>query len=71
MLHQDDIGHTKLLTMDIDTGANPPIMQKPYTLTLKHSQWVCEELEMLVKSEIISKSVSSWSGPIVMVSKKA
>ena len=35
-LHQGDIGHTKLLTMDIDTGDHPPITAEPYTLPLKH-----------------------------------
>ena len=31
-LHQGDIGHTKFLTMDIDTGNHLPIVQKPYAL---------------------------------------
>ena len=30
-----DIGHTNLITMDIDTGDNLPSMKKPYTLPLK------------------------------------
>ena len=36
--HAGDIGHTKLITMEIDTGNNPPIAQKPYTLALKHHE---------------------------------
>ena len=39
-------------------GDHAPIAQKPYTLSLKHSEWVCEELEILEKVEIISRSVS-------------
>ena len=35
--HQDHIGHVKLLAMGIETGDHPPIMQKQYTLLLKHS----------------------------------
>ena len=35
-LHQGDINHTKLLTMDIDTVDHPPITQKHYILPLKH-----------------------------------
>ena len=31
-----DIGHTELITMDIDTGMNLPVSQRPYTLPLKH-----------------------------------
>ena len=37
-LHPGDIGHTKLLTIDIDTGDHIHIAQKPYTLPLKHAQ---------------------------------
>ena len=37
LLHQGDIGHTKLLNMEIDMGDHPDITQKPYTLPLKHS----------------------------------
>ena len=29
-----------LITMDIDTGDSPPVSSHPYTLALKHHQWV-------------------------------
>ena len=48
-LYQGDIYNTKLLTMDIGAENYPSIAQKPYMFSLKHSQWVCEELEMLEK----------------------
>ena len=32
----EDIGHTPLVTMDIETGDSPPICQRPYSLPLKH-----------------------------------
>ena len=35
-----DIGKTPLLEVEIDTGDNLPITQKPYTLPLKHTTWV-------------------------------
>ena len=35
-----DIGKTPLIEMEIDTGDSPPITQKPYTLPLKHAEWV-------------------------------
>ena len=31
----EDIGHTPLVTMDIDTGDSPPVCQKPYSMPLK------------------------------------
>ena len=42
-----DIGRMNLITMDIDTGDHPPICQKPYTLALKHYEWVQKEVEQL------------------------
>ena len=65
-----DLGKTPLLKMDIPTGDNPPITQRPYTLALKHVQWVQEEIEILEKVGIIAKSVSPWASPIVIVPKK-
>ena len=65
-----DLGKTPLLKMDIPTGDNPPITQRPYTLALKHVQWVQEEIEILEKAGIIAKSVSPWASPIVIVPKK-
>ena len=35
-----DIGKTPLVKMEIETGDSPPICQKPYTLALKHAEWV-------------------------------
>ena len=33
-LNNQDIGHTNLVTIHVDTGDSPPICQKPYTLPL-------------------------------------
>ena len=66
----DDIGKTPLLEVEIDTGDSPPITQKPYTLPLKHTEWVQRELEILEKAGVIVRSVSPWASPIVVVPKK-
>ena len=42
-----DIGKTMLVEMEIDTGNHPPIASKPYTLSLKHYEWVQREIETL------------------------
>ena len=65
-----DLGKTPLLQMEIPTGSSPPVSQKPYTLALKHIQWVQDEIETLEKAGIITKSVSPWASPIVIVPKK-
>ena len=69
--NSEDIGRTNLTTMDIDTGDHPPICQKPYTLTLKHYEWVQKEVDQLKWMGIITGSVSPWASPIVIVPKKS
>ena len=48
-----DIGRTPLIKMDIDTGGNPPVCQRPYTLPLKHAEWVKKEMNILEAAGII------------------
>ena len=40
-----DIGHTQLIEMEIDIGDSLPVAQSPYTLLLKHYDWVRQEIE--------------------------
>ena len=66
-----DIGRTSLIKMDIDTGDNPPVCQRPYILPLKHAEWVKKELNILEAAGIIVRSVSSWASPIIVVTKRS
>ena len=70
LVDSSDIGKTPLVEMEIDTGDSPPITQKPYTLPLKHAEWVQKELEILEKAGVIVRSVSPWASPIVVVPKR-
>ena len=65
-----DIGKTPLIEVEIDSGDSLPIMQKPYTPPLKHTEWVQRELEILEKAGVIVRSVSPWASPIVVVPKR-
>ena len=67
----DDIGKTLLVEMDIDTGELPPISSKPYTLSLKHYDWVQKEIATLERAEIITKSISPWASQVVIAPKKS
>ena len=67
--HNEDIGRTKLVKMDVDTGDSPPVSSRPYTLPLKHYEWVQKEIESLESAGIITKSMSPWASPIVIVPK--
>ena len=69
--NNEDIGRTKLEKMDIDTGDSPPVSLRPYTLPLKHYEWVQKEIESLECAGVITKSMSKWASPIVIVPKKS
>ena len=69
--NNEDIGRTKLVKMDIDTGDSPPVSSRPYTLPLKHYEWVQREIESLERAGVITKSMSKWASPIVIVPKKS
>ena len=63
--HQDafsknnqDIGKTQLIEMEIDTGNSVPLAQSPYTLPLKHYDWIRKEIETLEKAGVIERSLS-------------
>ena len=60
-----------LVEMEIDTGNHPPIASKPYTLPLKHYEWVQREIETLERAGIIERSISPWASPVVIVLKKS
>ena len=55
--------------MDIDTGDSPPVSSRPYTLPLKHYEWVQREIESLEHAGVNTKSMSKWASPIVVVPK--
>ena len=66
-----DIGHNQLIEMEINTGDSLPVAQSPYTLPLKHYDWVCQEIETLEKSGVIERSLSRWVSPVIVVPKKS
>ena len=69
--NNEDIGTTKLVQMDINTGDSPPVSSRPYMLPLKHYEWVQREIESLEQAGVITKSMSNWASPIVVVPKKS
>ena len=64
-----DIGRSQLIEMEIDTGDSLPVAQSPYTLPLKHYNWVRQEIETLEKSGVIERSLSRWASPVIVVPK--
>ena len=43
---------------------------RPYTLLLKHHDWIKKEIEQLEHVGVIEKSLSPWASPIFIVPKK-
>ena len=64
-----DVGRTNLFQMDIPT-AGPPIACKPYTISLKYQKFVNEKIRLLENAGWISKSLSLWAAPVIIVPKK-
>ena len=57
--HNEDISRTKLVKMDTDTGDSPLVSSRPYTLPLKHYEWVQREIESLEWAGVIKESMSN------------
>ena len=53
--------------MSVDTDDYKPIAKQPYTLSLKHYDWVRNKIDKLVQAGVIRESHSSWSTPVVIV----
>ena len=66
-----DIGRTTLIEMEINMGDSLPIAQNPYTLPLKHHEWVRKQIETLEKVGVIERSLSPWASPVIVVPKKS
>ena len=66
-----DIGRTTLIKMEIDTGDSLPVAQNPYTLPLKHHEWVRKEIETLEKAGVIERSLPPWASLVIVVPKKS
>ena len=66
-----DIGRMTLIEMEIDTGDSLPVAQNPYTLPLKHHEWVQKKIETLEKAGVIERSLSPWASLVIVVPKKS
>ena len=50
---ETSIGMTPLTKITIDTGNTEPVSEKPYPITMKHYQWVKDEIEKLHMAKVI------------------
>lgn len=65
-----ELGQTHTVKMTIDTGDHPPVKLKPYRTPVHKRPLVEEAVEEMLEAGMIERSISPWSFPIMIVSKK-
>ena len=65
-----DIGQTNLHTVDLQVTEGSPIFVKQYTIPLKFQNYIDDETKRLEEAGLISRSLSNWSAPCMVVPKK-
>lgn len=63
------IGCTSLVKHKIVTS-NSPIKQRYYPVSPYKQKLIDEELDKMIKAEVVEKSNSAWSSPVLLVPKK-
>ena len=65
-----ELGCTNVHKHKIDTGNAPPQRKRPYRVSPKVKQEIDEQIEDMLKNDIIEPSNSFWAAPVVMCRKK-
>ena len=65
-----DLGHTRLIQHEIDTGDARPIKQRPYRVSNSQRVEIDRHISNMLNQNIIQVSASPWSSPVVLVQKK-
>lgn len=64
------LGHTNILTHEINTGNTAPIKQHPRRIPYAHRHESKRQISDMLDKGIIRESTSAWSSPIILVKKK-
>ena len=65
-----DLGRTRLIQHEIDTGDARPIKQRPYWASNSQRVEIDRHTSNMLDQHIIQVSASPWSSPVVLVKKK-
>ena len=68
--HDTELGHTDTVIMQIDIGNNEPIKIKPYRTPITNREVIAKEINEILDADVIRRSRSPWSFPVVIVDKK-
>ena len=65
------LGRTNLIEYDIElTDENKVVQKRPYRVSLKDQSIINEQVENLLKYDIVEESLSPFASPVVLVKKK-
>ena len=65
-----NVGHTKLHTVNLQVSNGDPVFVKQYIILLKYQNFINEETKWLEETGLISRSLSNWSAPCIVIPKK-
>ena len=65
-----DVGRPKLHTLNVKVTDGSPVFVKQYTIPLKYQSFIDDETKRLEEAGLISRSLSNWSAPCIVVPKK-
>lgn len=64
------LGRTKLTTHVIDTGDAAPIRQRYYRMSPEKQRVLVEQLDDMLKEDVVEPCESPWSSPVLLTPKK-
>ena len=67
---EDSLGHTNVVTHNINTGDATPIRQYPRRLPYAYRGETRHKVNEMLEQGVIKSSSSPWASPIVLVKKK-
>ena len=65
-----DVDRTKLHTLDMQVTEGSLVFMKQYTIPLKYQNFIDDETKRLEEAGLISRLVSNWSAPCMVVPTK-
>jgi hypothetical protein len=65
-----DLSQTDTVTINIPTGNHPPIRLRPYRTPLNNRKFISDAIDEMLEANIIRRSHSPYSFPVVVVGKK-
>lgn len=69
-MERKGLGRTSCITHHIDTGDSPPIRQRYYRMSPEKQRILTEEVDEMLKLDVVEFCESEWSSPVLIVYKK-